>query len=403
MQGIGRWLVKLLPGRSPGVNVELLHLAFNVVQHAEQLQRFFGNLALVIGVQLVELAAGMRHAASFHHALPEQRLVRYIIITDQRTAPVAKEVAGMAASARFGEVEHHCLHTAHAGAAITPQVGPMRLAIARLEHGHWRFVSMQDGLCQQFLTECIDQWLQLHTAHADPLSQRRIRDGQSGTAEDAALPVQRQVVLIFGDQYMGQQGCRRNALVNDLRRHRRLHQRLALPAGPFAADVALHRKDAGLVIELLRHVLADALQLAAATAGGGIRFVAYFLARQRGRQRGALGLLLTIVLGRPGRRELLDLGAQGFDVGVEGLKQHALLLATIGFAGSGELEPLEDGQLVRKLVDQCLLATHLRHEPGGQFAQLLGVEVVQVWRGGHHGTTSCHSRNRFTTAAPSVG
>ena len=95
MQGIGRLLAKLLPGRSPGVNAELLHLAFDVVQHAEQLQRFFGNLALVIGVQLVELAAGMCHAASFHHALPEQRLVRYIVVTDQRAAPFAKEVAGI--------------------------------------------------------------------------------------------------------------------------------------------------------------------------------------------------------------------------------------------------------------------------------------------------------------------
>ena len=83
---------------------------------------------------------------------------------------------------------------------------------------------------------------------------------------------------------MGQQACRRNALVDDLRRHRRLHQRFALPADPFAADVAFHRKDAGLVVELLRYVLADALQLAVASARGGIRIVAYFLAWQRGRQ-----------------------------------------------------------------------------------------------------------------------
>ena len=38
----------------------------------------------------------------------------------------------------------------------------MRLATARLEHGHWRLVGMQDRLCQQFLTQCIDQRLQLH-------------------------------------------------------------------------------------------------------------------------------------------------------------------------------------------------------------------------------------------------
>ena len=55
---------------------------------------------------------------------------------------------GMAAGARFGEVEHHCFHAIHAGAAVTSQVGPMRLAVARLEHAHRRLVGMQDELCQ---------------------------------------------------------------------------------------------------------------------------------------------------------------------------------------------------------------------------------------------------------------
>ena len=202
---------------------------------------------------------------------------------------------------------------------------------------------------------------------------------------------------------MGQQACRRNALVDDLRRHRRLHQRFALPTDPFAADVAFHRKDAGLVVELLRHVLADALQLAAASARRGIRIVGYFLAWQRGRQRGAPGLLLTIVLGRFGRRELLDLGGQGFDVSIEGLKQHALLLAAIGFAGGSELEPLEDGHLVRELVDQRLLATHLFHQPAGEVTQFIGVEGGQVGCRSHARpcarATAISKQKQYTCAA----
>lgn len=65
------------------------------------------------------------------------------------------------------------------------------------------------------------------------------------------------------------------------RRNRGLHQRLALPAYPLAADMAFHSKCAGLLVELLGDILADTLQLAAATAAGAVRFVPYFLAWQR--------------------------------------------------------------------------------------------------------------------------
>jgi uncharacterized membrane protein (Fun14 family) len=53
----------------------------------------------------------------------------------------------------------------------------------------------------------------------------------------------------------------------------------------------LHGKHAWLVIQLLGDVLANALHLAAAGAGGVLGFVAHFAARQVGRQRLALGLL----------------------------------------------------------------------------------------------------------------
>jgi hypothetical protein len=90
-----------------------------------------------------------------------------------------------------------------------------------------------------------------------------------------------------------------------------------------------------------------------------------------------------------------------FQIGLDGLEQQLLALAGVSLARRGELKPLERGHLVGELVDEQLLDAHLRHEPGGQFAQLLGVEVVQGWRGGHHGTVSCHSKNRFTTATTS--
>jgi hypothetical protein len=88
--------------------------------------------------------------------------------------------------------------------------------------------------------------------------------------------------------------------------------------------------------------------------------------------------LLAFIVGRLGRGELFDLGRQGLDVGIECLEQQALLLTGIGFAGSGELEPLEDGHLVGELVDQRLLAAHLPQQPAGKLLELLRVEGVEV-------------------------
>src|SRR5206468_4784781 len=84
----------------------------------------------------------------------------------------------------------------------------------------------------------------------------------------------------------------RYAFVCPLRRHRRLDQGLALRTGPFAANVALNVEHAGGVVELLAHILADALQRAATTAHGSFRLMAHFHPRQMRRQRATLGLLL---------------------------------------------------------------------------------------------------------------
>ncbi len=72
-------------------------------------------------------------------------------------------------------------------------------------------------------------------------------------------------------QHLLQQARGGKALVDDARRHGRLNQGLAICADPFAANVALHREHARLIVQLLGHVLADALELAA--SGGGVRLV----------------------------------------------------------------------------------------------------------------------------------
>ena len=147
--------------------------------------------------------------------------------------------------------------------------------------------------------------------------------------------------------------------------------------------MALHREHAGLVVQLLGHVLADALHRGAAAAGGVLGLVADLAARQVGRQLLALGdLLLTGRLGRG--LHALDLGGHRRQVAVQRLFQQALLLGAVGLAPGGELQPLEDRVLVRELVDDRLLERDLGARGTQCLAQLFRIQRVEVF--GDHGT-----------------
>ena len=154
--------------------------------------------------------------------------------------------------------------------------------------------------CSSSAVERIDQRLQLHAALADPLRQRRARDRQAGALEDA-LPAG----TAAGDRaYLATSTWASSPVVG-----MPLSMMCAgtgactsvsqLRADPLAADVALDGEHAGLVVQLLGHVLADALHRAAAAAGGVLGLVVDLAARQVRRQRLALGLLLlALVLAR---------------------------------------------------------------------------------------------------------
>jgi hypothetical protein len=215
----------------------------------------------------------------------------------------------------------------------------VRFAGAGIEHRHWRFIGVQHAMRQQLGPHRVDERLQLHAAAANPLGQRRPRDGEAGTAEDRFLPVQRQVIGELAHKHLREQARGRQPLVDDVRRHWSLHQLLALGAGPLAANVALHREHAGLVIELLGHVLADALHLAAATAYSALRLVADLAAREIGRQRLALWLLALaggLIL------DFFDLVGDRLQVRIERFFQQAALPAGEALGLGGELQALED-------------------------------------------------------------
>jgi hypothetical protein len=235
----------------------------------------------------------------------------------------------------------------------------------------------QNVLAQQLLAHRIDQGLQLHTAFADPLGQRGARKGMSRALEDRLLPVQRQVIQVLGHEHLREQSRRGQALVDHVRRHGCLNKPLATAACPFAPDVPLHREHTGLVVQLLGHVLADALHRLATGADGVLRLVPDFSARQVCGQRLAPGRLL-LARSLASGLQLIDLGGYSCQVGVQRLIQQALLLGVELLALRGELQPLQDRVLVRELLDDGLLERRLCARCTQQFAQLLGVEGFEV-------------------------
>jgi hypothetical protein len=132
--------------------------------------------------------------------------------------------------------------------------------------------------------------------------------------------------------------------------------------------------------------------------------------RQVRRQRLALGLVLLALVLLVGP-DLVELGLQRRQVGIDRLFQQALLLGVEGLGLGSELQPLEHRHLVVDLVDQRLLegdlaiatfdlgiaalnlgavlrdhgllARHLAHQGAHDLAQLLRVELVELRRIDH--------------------
>jgi hypothetical protein len=83
-----RALLAQLPA-TVGIQFLLPRLTLDVVQGAEESQAFLRDLAAMIGVQIMELAPGMRHTTHFDHTPLEERLVAHVIITDELSGPGA--------------------------------------------------------------------------------------------------------------------------------------------------------------------------------------------------------------------------------------------------------------------------------------------------------------------------
>ena len=119
--------------------------------------------------------------------------------------------------------------------------------------------------------------------------------------------------------------------------------------------MALDGEDAGLVVELLSHILADALHGLAAVAGG--------VPRVRGTRRDAAGSVAAALA-----TGLVTL-ASGPAVAPQSRRQRIgrcpasrpglFLLGAEALALCNELQPLEDGVLMRELLDDGLFERSL--------------------------------------------
>ena len=392
VQRISNRLATLLSHDEPLLWRRVSNLALDVVRHAKEFQGLLGDLAFAGGVQIEEFPACVRHAPDFGHPEVESCLVAAVVVADQLALPGAEEGARMFAGAAAGEVVDDRAQGRELRRCIGPQVGAMRLSLARTEHLHRRFIGMQHRLLQHLFVQRIDDGLQVHPAHAHPRAQRRLRDRESGPGKDALLPIQGQMISVFGNQDISQQCRSRHALVDHLRRHGSLYQRLAGIANPFAANMALDREHARRVVELLADVLADAHAQTVAGTSQVLGLVMDLGARQMRWQRGALWLLTGLALWR----DILQRLEFGFDcrqIGVDTFFEQACLPGMELFAASAVSKALEQCDLMGDLVDVRLPQMQfpipfvdLLDQFGGQRAQLFcaeGVERIEVCDTGH--------------------
>ncbi|SAL88375.1 hypothetical protein AWB68_08755 [Caballeronia choica] len=272
----------------------------------------------------------------------------------------------------------------------------MGLAFSRRKHLYRRLVGMQYPLLQHFFAKCIDQGLQARATRANPGAERRLRDRQTRPRKDALLSIQRQVIAVLGDQHLSQQAGGRDALVDHMRRHRSLHQRLACLARPFSPDMPLYREHAGRVIQLLADVLADTNAFAAARTDRAVRLVMKVGTWQFRRKRCPLWLLTwrsSLLAGL----QPLQLEPDCRQIRVERFLEQAQLLPVELLTAPAKLLPFDHREFVRKLVDTCLPVAQLSfflgdlgHQLRVQFAYLFGTEGVEI--GGYvHGNQSARA------------
>ncbi len=320
--------------RGPGAQALIRRAAANPVldpiEGSDPIQRLASERGLGCLMHIPELAPGMRHAGGFDHAaIAVEAGIPGISVRLEDAAEVPQMLPWVLSLAVRRIPVERCRRSRPGEWPVVANIGPKPRragpAETRLQHRHHGVVSMHALACHHMPGQRIDQWPHQSRRLTYHVSQRRAGQVDVLACVDLGLPMQRQMVAVFGHQHMREQAGAGTAAADRQARCGGLGDRLAGPAGQLRPHTVDHPERAWHVVQDLGHILAELAQRTAAGWAGTRCGVLHDIARQRLGQPPAhrlaqvRGRLLLDrgairVLGRSG------LGQQLVDVGERQLK-----------------------------------------------------------------------------------
>ena len=178
---------------------------------------------------------------------------------------------GVLAAAIGRVVEERCGSRPAPEGLVVAHIGPQspRAALAPGEHGNSRVVGVDAFGGEDMLGGRIDQRHQRRRTRADPVSQCRYVEIDAFVGVDVALPVERQMRPVLGEQDLRQEVRPSTAACDRMRWCRRLRDGLAFAARKLLAHVAYHLPLRRHVLQRLGDVLAELPQAPAAAGTAG--------------------------------------------------------------------------------------------------------------------------------------
>jgi hypothetical protein len=160
------------------------------------------------------------------------------------------------------------------GRAVVAHIGPQPAGLgttaSRIQHRHRCVVGVELVSRHHVARQRLEQWINEPETASDPLGHRGTLQLDTFARVNLHLPIQRQVVGVFGDQHVREQPRSGKATLDRPRRRCHLYDALALRAGELRAHVLGHAEARRHVFENLGHVLAD-LAHRRPTVGAGTR------------------------------------------------------------------------------------------------------------------------------------
>jgi hypothetical protein len=204
-------------------------------------------------------------------------------------------------------------------ACVCPELACLGASASRIEHRCRRLVGEQLGRSLEHREQAFVHRPQHEGSAADPIGQGRAVKVEALAGINLRLPVQRQVIGIFGHEHLRDRRLGWQSALDQPRRCWRLHHHvLASPAGVSGPTNDKHPELSRHDVEPLTCILADPMQRVAAARAGMVIDIDHHLdARQMRRQRSAVHAALcgsACPFGRMGRlnlglavcRDLLD-------------------------------------------------------------------------------------------------